>query len=409
MTETFRTARFEEIPALARLAAHSFTGRSPGFLEATIAGARGGIGSVLVGELEGRPVSLCLMHAFRQWIGGAALPVMGLGLVAVSPDQRRRRAAGRLVAAALERARERGDLGSALYPFRISFYHALGYGLAGEALQYLIAPETIPDSPDRVRVRTAHGEADLRAIRSLYDRWIATQSGQMERGEEAWTRVLADREPFLYTGESGEPEGYALVRYRADLPVHERFLEVEERAWLNGRARRALLAWLGSLSDQWRLVAYRAHPQEGFGDLLAEPRLPLDAAPGWGLWFPAATQMLGPMFRLLDVERAWSVRAVHPEIAMTVRLEVRDRQVPENEGPWSIRFENGAVSVERGTLASADCTLRGDVAWISRIFIGAASPSAAAEAGGVEVDRSSALPLLDTALRVPKPWTFDRF
>jgi predicted acetyltransferase len=409
MTETFRTARAEEIPTLARLAGHSFTGRSPEYLEEMIASAHGGVDSILVGELEARPVSLCLMHTFRQWVGGAALPVMGLGMVTVSPDQRRRRAAGRLVTAALELARERGDAASALYPFRISFYQALGYGLAGQALQYVVPPETIPDSPDRVRVRVAEGEADLRALRSVYGRWITTQSGQMERGEESWTRVLAEREPFLYIGESGEAEGYALVRYRADLPVHERFLEVEERAWLSPRAGRAILAWLGSLSDQWRLVAYRAHPQEGFGELLREPRLPLDSAPGWGLWFPAATLMLGPMFRLLDLQRAWSSRPVDRESALTVRMEVRDPQIPDNEGAWSIRLENGAASVERGTLASADCTLRGDIAWISRIFIGAASPSHAVDAGGLEVDRRSALPLLDAALRVPMPWTFDRF
>jgi predicted acetyltransferase len=52
-----------------------------------------------------------------------------------------------MVREAFRHSLERGDLASALYPFRVTFYERLGYGLAGEVLQYQLPPESLPDDP----------------------------------------------------------------------------------------------------------------------------------------------------------------------------------------------------------------------------------------------------------------------
>lgn len=407
-TEIFRPARSDELPQLARLIGHSFVGRTREQLREMV--ERIGVEPLWVAEQAGRPVAACHLHAFRQWIAGVAVPMMGLGTVAVAPTHRRRRLAGRLVGAGLRRARERGDLVSALYPFRVAFYEALGYGLAGAAHQYLLPPESLPDAPERGGVTLVEGEAELRALRAVYDRWAPTQTGQLARSEREWQKVWDgdDRAGVLYRDAAGEPQGYAIVRYRADLPPQERFLEVEERAWLTAAAQRALYGWLASLGDQWRLIAYRAHPDEGFEHRVREPRLPLGSAPGWGLWFPAATLLAGPMFRLLDVPGAWRARRVADEARLTLVLEVRDAVLPENDGPWRLRLEGGRVAVEPGG-GTADATLRLAVSTLSRLYVGALAPSAAVEAGLAALDRPDVLPRLDAALRLPRPWTFDRF
>lgn len=411
--ETFRFAREDEIPEIARLVGHSFVGRTQEQLEEALgSGPFGGVEILWIGEEDGLPTSACHLIRFHQWVGGARLPMMGLALVTVSPTHRRRRVAGRLVASGLRQARERGDVVSALYPFRIRFYEDLGYGLAGEAHQYLLPPDHFPDSPERLRVTLARGADDLAAVRALYDRWAPTQSGQLDRhGHDGlWKRALdGERAAVVYRGEGGEPEGYAVVRYRSDLPPQERFLEVDERVWLTSAARRGLHAWLGSLGDQWPRVAYRAHPEEGFGGLVREPRLPLGSAPGWGLWFPSATLLAGPMFRLLDVTAAWGARSVAPDARLTLGLEVRDPQLPENDGPWRLRLEDGRVAVESGRGGGADVSLRLSVSALSRLFVGALAPSAAVDAGLAEADRPERLAALDAALRLPRPWTFDRF
>jgi len=411
MSETFRPARENEIPDVARLVGHSFVGRTQEKLEAMLRDSPSGdLEALWVGEENGRLTAACLLLRLRQWVGGVRMPMMGLGLVTVSPTHRRRRVAGRLVTAGLRFARERGDAVSALYPFRIRFYEDLGYGLAGDAHQFMLPPSSFPDSPERLRVDLVRTDADRLAVRGVYDRWAPTQTGQLERGDWHWARVWdGERAGVIHRGESGEPEGYAIVGYRSDLPSAERFLDVDEAAWLTPAARRGIYAWLGSLGDQWHTVAYRAHPEEGFADVAREPRLPRGQAPGWGLWFPAATLMAGPMFRVLDMERAWAERRVAAGPPLSIRLEVQDEQVAENSGVWQLRLEDGRSVVERSTGGGVDLALRLPVSTLSRIFVGALQPSVAVAAGLAEADRTDHLPAIDAALRLPRPWTFDRF
>jgi predicted N-acetyltransferase YhbS len=282
VSETFRPARPDEIDDVARLEAHSFPAPDRGhewWEDFLLNGPHGGIEALWAAEERGRLVGACQLLWMRQWIGGVSMPVMGLGSVAIAPTHRKRGLATRLLIAGFEHARERGDVGSVLYPFRASFYEGLGYGLAGEAHQYQVPPSLLPDDKqERMRVRMVDGEDDEAAMRAIYrEAAQRLQTGQLDRTERNWRQSWKrdDLAAVLYWGESGEAEGYAIVRYRADLPIDRRFIELEERVWLSLPAQRGIYAWLSSLGDQWREVVYRAHPEEGFGDRLSEPRLPL--------------------------------------------------------------------------------------------------------------------------------------
>jgi predicted acetyltransferase len=318
-----------------------------------------------------------------------------------------------MVASGLAAARARGELASALYPFRITFYEKLGYGLAGEALQFRLPTEVFPVGEERAGVEMADSPAALADLRDFYRRWAVTQTGQMVRAERVWDFLLStpDHAVALYRGPGGEVEGYALVVYRTDVPVGGRFLEVEEIAWLTPGARRGLLAWIGTLGDQWRQVVIRALPAHHLEESLREPRLPAGSEIRWGLWFPSATLLRGPMFRLLDLAGAWSRRAVAPGAALTMALDVQDAQLADNAGAWRIRLEGGRAQVERGApTGDADVTLSLGIETLSRIFVGALSPSAAVRAERAAVGRGAErLAELDLALALPQPWTFDRF
>lgn len=412
--ERFRPARPDEIHEVARLMTHSFPSPTRGHTwweHFLTNGPHGGLEAVWVGEHEGRVVAACQLLWLRQWIGGMQLSCMGLGSVAIIPTHRRRGLASRLLIAGFEHARERGDVASVLYPFRASFYEGLGYGLAGEAHQYQFPPQLLPDDKEqRRRVRMVRNQADFEAMRAVYDAGAALQTGQLDRSERAWGKVWGedDRAAVVYHGETG-PEGYAIVRYRADLPLTERFLEVEERIWLTLPAQRGLYAWMSTLGDQWREIVYRAHPEEGFGDRLNEPRLPLLSNPGWGLWFPSATLLRGPMFRLLDVPEAMRLRTLASDARLNVVLLVDDEQIPENRGPWLLRLGDGRISAEPHDGAPADATLEVSMDTLSRIFIAAIAPWQAIAGGWATTDNPEVVPLLDRAFDLPRPWTFDRF
>jgi predicted acetyltransferase len=393
--------------------AHSFPGadRPPDWwrtqLERPVYG--GGADTLFIGTDGGRATAALQLHPLRQWIAGEKLACAGVGTVSIAPTHRRRGLGRQLMEAALHAARERGDVVSALYPFRMDFYQRLGYGQAGEALQYQVPPHTLPDAPERERVELLDTlDAQQQAL-ALYNAWVVTQTGQLERGPHMWAQLCAPHDRALagWRGESGQLEGYALVIYRSDLPSRERYLEVDELIWTTAAARRALYGWLGSLGDQWRQLVLRALPSQRLGDWLSEPRLPRGAAPSWRLWAPAATLLMGPMLRLLDVRTAWEGRRIEAGPALTVGLELADAQIPENAGRWRLTLDAGRVAVDR--VGETELTLRTDIATLSRIFAGATSTSAALGAGLIECDRAERLPAIDAMLALPDPWTFDRF
>lgn len=413
MSLTFRNGGPEDVPAVARVAWHSFPGTfaSPSELEAHyLHSPLGGIETLWVGEEGGRIVASCRLLRFRQWVSGSAIPIMGLGAVAIAPTARRRGLAASMLTAAFAHCRERGDVATALYPFRTSFYGKLGYGMAGEALQYDIPPAALPDHPARSRVALVENDSDRAEVRALYARWAPGQTGQFVREDRIWERVWekGTRSGVVYRSERGEAEGYAVFRYHSGPARAERFVEVEEIVWLTQAARRGLYAWLSSLSDQWERLVYRAHPDEAFAEYLSELRRPTEGLPRWHFWFDAATTLMGPMFRLLDVPGAWALRAVEEGPPLAVALEVHDAAVAENVGPWRLRFEGGRTSVEAGA-GPADLTLRLGIGALSRIFIGALTVGAALRGDVVEADRPERAADLDRLLVLPKPWTFDRF
>lgn len=402
-----------EIPEVARLVGHSFPGptRTAAWVEAQLRDPRygGGADTLFVGRENGRPVAALQLHLLNQWIAGERLPIAGVATVSIAPTHRQKGLAGDLVTQALRAARERGDLASALYPFRVSFYQKLGYGLAGVAQQYQVAPKFLPDSPERRNVVLLDTDTGRAEALAFYNRWAQQQTGQLERQERLWRELVTmhDRALVGYRTDDGTLEGYALVTYRADLPFKERYLEVEEVVWSSAPARRGLYAWLSSLGDQWPQLALRALPSHRLDSWIREPRLPPGAAPVWGLWAPTATLMTGPMFRLIDLRKTWARRAVQLETPLRVAFDVIDEAIAENNGTLRLTFADGRVQLDSNT--TPDVTLRLTVSTLSRLYIAALTPAEAYDADLLECDRPEKLEQLGAALRLPEPWTFDRF
>jgi predicted acetyltransferase len=414
LSPVFRDGEKTDVPAVARLLQHSFPGAYPTAAEweaILVDSPRGGAETLWVGEEGGEIVAACRLYRLQQWVGGVTLPVMGLGAVSISAVARRRGIAHALVASALRRARQRGDVATALYPFRTRFYQKLGYGMAGEALQFTVPPSSLRDHPARERVRLVETDEDRQDVAEVYEDWAANGTGQLLRSDRAWDLVWQDgtRHGALYLNDHGEPEGYVVFRYPADRAGAPRAVEVEEIAWLHDEARRGLHAWLGSLSDQWDQVVYRAHPDEGFQEQLTELRHPIQGSSRWHFWFPVATQLQGPMFRLLHLEEAWRSRTIRRGARFVLRLRVEDEDVPGNSGEWTLDLAGESARISRASRGPADLTLEVGIETLSRIFIGAVTPSAAVVSGAARADRPDRLVELDLLLRIPRPWMFDRF
>lgn len=403
----------------------------------------GGLDTVLVARArDGALVGACKIYPMRQRMAGVAMPMMGLAAVAVVPAARRHGVGAHLCQRAMEAARERGDVISTLYPFRVDYYQRLGWGLVGELHDFRFETAALPADAGAVHVRPARGAADGDAIGACYARAIAPATGPIERDARIWGYRLADEEVGtgpLGSGSNGDPwagddaradgvvvydrdgvSGYALVRERGQARPREGVLEVRELVAESDEAYRGLLGHVARLGDRLPVGRYAARPEERFGDRLPDPRRH-GAPPGRSLYFPTARIMRGPMLRILDVPRALALRPyfdARPRTeprAATLEVQVDDRQLPMNRGPWTLRITAGQATVEPrkdagggAPMGSDHVRLETDAPTLARVFAGEIPPSRAAAAGEAVIAGDVAL-LDDIFATRHGFWLLDQF
>jgi predicted acetyltransferase len=367
--EMIRQATREDIMELADLWSRSFPGERTVEQRARqleTGGVFGGIDTAYLSVRDGRVMGAFRAYALNQYMHETQYRMLGLAAVAVDETMRRHGVGRELCEAAIGIARARGDVISALYPFRPSFYNALGWGLAGKLLSYRFRPESLV----RVRnepVRRA-GSDDYPAIAACYSRVAQQSNGLIVRTPRIWRQHLEATATHIYITGDDRVRGYVVVHHgRARSPDH-RPLFIHEMIAEDENTYSALLGWISAQRDMWRVVQYDATPDELFDHRLSEPRPP-GYRPSRFLWNPIARVVRGPMLRVLDVRKAVEQRvrwgAASP---MRFTLEISDPLVPDNEGPFELDFDGSTVRVGGGN--GNRPTLSTDAATFAQIFAG---------------------------------------
>lgn len=295
-----RPARARDVPLLAELFNLAFPGERTveeraRSLEA--GGVFGGIETTWLAELDGVPAGAFRAYRFTLHLHGRRWPTLGLAAVAVSPSFRRRGIGRWMCREALRVGRERGDLLSALFPFRVSFYAGLGYVLAGSLHRYRFPLGDLPVGPGWERVQWVPRGEDL-PIREVYARVAARSNGLLDRTERMWG--FLDRERYsahVYLDGAGHPRGYLVAAFRRGRSGT--VLGVKELVAEDQGAYEGLLGWVGAQRDQASECVLDTLPSEGFHRRLAHPRRPRSRS-ARELWFESATLLRGPMLRVLD-------------------------------------------------------------------------------------------------------------
>jgi predicted acetyltransferase len=345
-------------------------------------GAYGGVDATFVAHVGAELVGAIKMYRMSQYLGGSALPMMGLAAVAVAPSARRRGYGRAMCRQGLAIARDRGDVASALYPFRPDFYRSLGWGTVGELHSYIFPPEALTCA-EVLPVRLAGGE-DERSVRACYDRVARRSNGLLQRSERAWRQHLDAPATHVYLCARSEVAGFVRVRYGESPAAAFLPLTVLELVAEDEEAYTSLLAWLSRQRELWRRIRYDALPEEQFAHRLTDPRVP-GYRPARRLWAPVAHVIRGPMLRLLDVRRALTERRTWGAApAFTMGLRVRDPELPANEQPLTLAWDGSGVRVHADSL-TADVSVHTDAATFAQIYVGELSVSDAGRLGLAEV------------------------
>jgi predicted acetyltransferase len=364
-------------------------------------------GDVLLMEDGGAVVGTATHLSLELCVRGGRVPCQGVAWVGTVRSHRRRRVNGQGIAstvvnALLDRARERGDVATALMPFRSSFYEHFGYGTVERQNQWTVPLSILPPGDtDGFRLMQPTDRDAMAACRSRQ-----ALAGQCDvdggtAGIAFWMRAWPEA-GFTYVDQpvaGGAITGFVTVQLVME--GDRAIALVKEPAFDSPAALMRILAFLGNLRDQYSEA--RIH-------------LPVDLPLPWLLKerqvahrridHPAARCSTINRMQLRVLDHARFVAAIRLAPGPEGRIVVVIRESEGGESRLSLELAGHRVSAST-TDASPDVTLS-DATW-SAVVTGALPASDARAFGLLETTRESALHQLDRFAVGPTGFCWEYF
>lgn len=292
---------------------------------------------------------LCLMR-MGQRFNGAAIPMVGIQGVGVSPEVRGRGVASELMMQTLRELHAEGTPISTLYPANQTLYRRLGYEQAGHRFElriplHRIGARVSMRSADGIAVREARSEGgDRKRIHALYEKFADLCQGYLVRNEIAWSRIelppptrtepsrlfLFERgsnlEGYVYLTQSNSPTASGAGRY--DVNIHD-------MAALTPAAASHLWAFLAGYSTVGNDLVWFTGPTNPLLLCLGEQTYkPMTLRDHW-------------MLRIVDVKSALEARGWPVGVDASLAIELRDELIEANRGRWSLEVAKGRARVKK--------------------------------------------------------------
>ena len=364
-------------------------------------------GDFLLAERDGRPVGTAASMRMTMWCRGAPLPCQGVAYVGTVKTARRRGAGGeRGVASAvmdemLKTARDRGEIVTALMPFRASYYEHFGYGLVERRNEWTLPLATLPHG-DFSGFRFAEPD-DLPAIKALRQRTCEAGQCDIETSDAGWDYALRAAGGGLTFIDRPDPDGPA----RAYLFATERgtqadsTLVVERLAFDAPADLLRTLHFLASLRDQHAAVDLTLPADLPLNWLLRERQLPHRPVVHATATYRPITRM---QVRILDHAKYLSALRVPASASGAATVAVR-----ESEGHvsrFTATFGGGRIEVSAAAASvRVECS---DVVWAA-VATGDLTATAAARLGLLDATDAGAPHTLDALAVGPTPFCNEYF
>jgi predicted acetyltransferase len=333
-------------------------------------------------------------------MGGVSMGFGAVGPVACLATHRRQGHVGMLLRLALEKMRERGQVMSGLFTPHDALYQRFGWERAEGKKRYSFSPKDVT-----LRERGAAGRLTQVApdewarLDRMYRRWAERRNGPIQRVELWWREsVLTERWPspkprqaVLWTSASGEDQGYAVYVNRS--MAREGGWEPQS-IWIRDFVALSADAYLGLWEhllthDIAREITFDAPLDDIFRQLAEDP-----------FKVQASVDEGGAMLRIVDVERAISLRPYAGGQPLSFAMKVTDRAAPWNDATWRVEAAEGRMTAERRD-EPPDIEL--SVNALAPLFTGFIRPEVAALSGFIKATRPETLEILDAAFAVTSP------
>lgn len=236
-------------------------------------------GDYLIAQKDQFDVGTATALSMSMWVRGGCIPCQAVAWVGTAQTHRRRSSspdggvASQIMREVLRRGRERGQVVSALMPFRASFYEHFGYGLVEKRSTWNIPLSILP-----------HGDCDGMRFYQPGDREELSRCRQriVESGQCDIERTSAGWDYWFKRWE----DGFVIVDRQGEGPIHGYlcFQRVQENAkdgikscelgYEDVPSLLRMLCFLATLRDQFSFAAVTLPAEIPLNWLLRETQLP---------------------------------------------------------------------------------------------------------------------------------------
>jgi len=229
---------------------------------------------LLLARRNDEPVGTATSYSMRMWARGQAFPCQGVAYVGTIKTARRSGGvASAILRETLKKARERGQVVSALMPFRASFYEHFGYGLVERRASWTIPLSVLPTGPtDGFRFIT--GVDDPR--RACRQRMVEAGQCDIERSAGSWgVHLQNEREGFVVADQPQKGGPMRSWWHWGQIKKNDKdVLHVYDHAFDSVESLRRALSFFATLKDQFSAVTIALQADFPLNRYLNETQVP---------------------------------------------------------------------------------------------------------------------------------------
>jgi len=354
---------------------------------------------LLTAERDGLPVGTATSYSQTMWVRGRPIPCQGVAYVGTIKTHRRSGGvASAIMNEVLRKGRERGQVVSALMPFRASFYEHFGYGLIERRATWTIPLSVMPSGTSE-GFRVIQG-ADPARVRCR-QRMVEAGQCDIERSAGAWAFWTPQEGGGYVVGDWQAGEMASWLSWSQQKLNGKDILVVEDSAYESLEAFRRALCFLGTLRDQYWGATLTVAADFPLNRLLKESQVPHRPVNHDVAEVKSFTRM---QVRVLDHLALLNGMRVPAELRGQAVVGVQE--CDGSVSRFKIDFENGRASASLTSVAAdLECS---DVNW-APLVLGDMAASRAASLGLVRIQRPDAVALLDGFARGPAPFCNEYF
>ncbi|MFW9920330.1 MAG: enhanced intracellular survival protein Eis [Candidatus Thorarchaeota archaeon] len=292
-------------------------------------------------KVDDVPVAAARMLPFKQNIRGLLKPMGGIGMVASSPEHRRMGYVHELMIAILKELKKQGYATSTLYPFKDTFYMAVGYTKMPMSRILEVDPRTLSgvSMPEGYSVKRESGDDVFKLWREIHEGMVLETHGAVMRNDDRWMeRTSAFRaKAAVARNSSGKPEGIMTFGIKGYGDGHAWSepgqLSIGDFHWTSIEARNAILNFIFRHADQITKV-----------NILINSRT--DDYYHWltNIHTPTLKSGIFNMARIVDIQTAFSEMRTEKE--GNLKLRVVDKQLDSNSSGYEFISQGGNLQVE---------------------------------------------------------------